>query len=48
VLVNKDATTYGNISEADVTAINEEILSIAGVLSKYEVVPNKNSTSTNA
>lgn len=48
VLANKDSTTYGNISESDVTAINEEILSIAGVLSKYEVLPNINSTNLNA
>lgn len=39
VLVQKTSKAYGCVSEADMVAINNEILSIAGVLSSYEVVP---------
>lgn len=38
VLANKASVVYGNISQADAIAINNEILSIAGVLDSYEVV----------
>lgn len=37
---------YGNISKADVVAINNEILAVAGVLSSYEVVAEKVSSSS--
>lgn len=37
VLVNTASTTYGNISESDVIAINQEILSVAAVLSNYKL-----------
>ena len=41
VLVNTSSAAYGNISEADIIAINEEILSISAVLSDYKVIQNK-------
>lgn len=37
-LVSPSSKNYGNITEADVNAINAELLSIAGVLDAYEVV----------
>ena len=42
--VISDATSkaYGNISEADVMAINAEVLAVAGVLEGVEVVPDEN------
>lgn len=38
ILVIPSSKVYGNISEADVTAINTELLTVAGVLSSWEVV----------
>lgn len=38
VLCRPNALNYGNISEADIVAVNNEILSIAGVLSNYELI----------
>ena len=38
VLVTRSSKAYGTISEADATAINNELLAVAGVLSSYEVV----------
>lgn len=35
---------YGNISKADVVAINNEILAVSGVLSSYEVVADEGSS----
>ncbi|MBQ7180079.1 MAG: hypothetical protein IJR87_02160, partial [Bacteroidaceae bacterium] len=46
VLVTKSSKVYGNISEDDVNRINAELLSIAGVLSSYEVVPDEGSSET--
>lgn len=42
VLCRPNALNYGNISESDIVAINTEILSIAGVLSSYELVSGGN------
>lgn len=41
VLVISSSKIYGTISEDDVNRINAEILSIVGVLSSYEVVPEE-------
>lgn len=38
VFVQKSSKGYGCVSEANMIAINNEILSVAGVLSSYEVV----------
>ncbi len=38
VLVQASGKAYGCVSEADVVAINYELLAVAGVLSSYEVV----------
>lgn len=38
VLSNRSSAVYGNITQDDVNRINAELLSIAGVLSSYEVV----------
>lgn len=38
VLVQTGSKVYGNVSEADMIVINNELLSVAGVLSSYEVV----------
>lgn len=38
VLVTRGSKVYGNITEADATAINTELLTVAGVLSGWEVV----------
>lgn len=43
VLVQKTSNSYGCISREDVIIINNELLSIAGVLLKYELIPNKES-----
>lgn len=40
VLVQKSSNAYGCVSESDMIAINNEILSIAGVLSSYKVIPD--------
>lgn len=40
VLCQPSSKVYGNISKDVMTAINAEILSVAGVLSSYEVVPD--------
>lgn len=41
-LVTPSSKNYGNISKSDADRINAEILSVAGVLSSYEVVPDEN------
>ena len=41
VMSNKASIVYGNISQTDVITINNEILSIAGVLDNYQVVLTK-------
>ena len=38
VLCRPNALNYGSITESDVIAVNNEILSIAAVLSKYEII----------
>ena len=48
VLCRPNALNYGSITEADIIAVNNEILSIAGVLSKYKVIVNKDNTNVNA
>lgn len=45
ILVSPASKVYGNISEADAAAINTELLTVAGVLAGYEVVPDKSSSS---
>ena len=49
VICQRSSKAYGTISEADTVAINNEILSIIGVLSSYEVIPDdeKGSSSDN-
>lgn len=42
IFSSPSSKNYGNISESDVTAINAEALSIAGVLENVEVVPDEN------
>lgn len=42
VFASKASKNYGNISEQDVMMINYEVLSIAGVLSSIEVIPDEN------
>lgn len=44
VLVSGNPKTYGNISEQDMLAINNELLTVAGVLGSYEVVADSNDT----
>ncbi len=46
ILVSPSSKNYGNISRDDVNRLNAEILSIAGVLSSYEVVLNESSAAT--
>ena len=48
ILVTKVSKVYGNISESDMVTINNELLSIAGVLSSYEVVADSDSSSTSS
>jgi len=45
VLVTKSSKAYGCISQADADRINAELLSVAGVLSSYEVVADGGSDS---
>ena len=45
VLCQPSSKVYGNISKDVMTAINAELLSVAGVLSNYEVVPDGEETS---
>lgn len=44
VLSVKSSRVYGNIAQDDVNRINMELLSVAGVLSSYEVVPDETDT----
>lgn len=43
VIVQKNSNSYGCISKEDVIIINNELLSIAGVLNSYELIPNNES-----
>ena len=47
VFSTPSSKAYGNISEADVMAINAEALAIAGVLENVEIVPDDNAFSRN-
>lgn len=47
VMSRPNGKMYGYISQKDATAINTEILSIAGVLANYEVLSNQKSINTN-
>lgn len=40
VLVSRNSLAFGHISQDDVNKINAELLSLAGVLSGYEVIPD--------
>ena len=40
IIVSPTSKVYGNITEADAAAINTELLTVAGVLAGYEVVPD--------
>lgn len=42
ILTDSISKAYGNISEADVQAINKEVLEVSGVLEGMEVVPDEN------
>ena len=44
VLVQTTSKSYGCVSEADMITINNEILSVVGVLSNYEVVADEDSS----
>jgi hypothetical protein len=44
VLVTRSSKAYGTVSQADATAINNELLAVAGVLGSYEVVADGNDT----
>lgn len=46
VLSVKSSRVYGNIAQDDVNRINTELLSVAGVLSSYEVVPDDDEENT--
>jgi hypothetical protein len=48
VLCQPSSKAYGNISEADVIAINNEILAVAGVLSSYELVSESSSSDSDS
>ena len=48
VLCQPSSKVYGNISKDVMTAINAELLSVAGVLSSYEVVPDGDAINTDA
>ena len=41
ILVSRNSPVFGQVSKEDVDRINVELLSIAGVLSSWEVVPDK-------
>jgi len=45
-LVSPSSKNYGNITKKDADRINTELLSVAGVLSSYEVVPDSESSSS--
>lgn len=47
ILVTPTSKAYGNISSSDVDMINNELLSVAGVLSSYEVVVGSDNDSHN-
>ena len=42
ILVTKNSKVHGNITREDADLINTELLSVAGVLSSYEVIANNN------
>jgi hypothetical protein len=44
VLVTRSSKAYGTVSQADATAINNELLAVVGVLGSYEVVADGNDT----
>ena len=46
VLVTRSSKVYGCISQSDVDRINAELLSVANVLSSYEVVSERENTLT--
>lgn len=46
VLSVKSSGIYGHVSQDDVNRLNAELLSVAGVLGSYEVVPDDNGTIT--
>lgn len=45
ILVSKTSPVYGQVCQDDVNRINAELLSVAGVLSSYEVIPEENGSS---
>lgn len=44
ILVSRKSPVFGQISQDDVNRINAELLSVAGVLSSYEVIPDAEDT----
>ena len=48
VLVQTTSKVYGAVSEADMITINNEILSIIGVLSSYELIADEESSSSSS
>ena len=48
VISQPSSNSYGCISEADTIAINNEILSIVGVLTRYRVIYEEDSTSSSS
>ena len=42
VFSSPTSKAYGHITESDITTINTEIVSVAGVLENVEVVPDEN------
>lgn len=48
ILVTPSSKVYGQVSQDDVNRINAELLSVAGVLSSYEVVPDEGSSSSSS
>ena len=45
IMSDASSKSYGNISEAVVTAINAEVLAIVGVLENVQVIPDQNAFS---
>ena len=48
VLCQPASKAYGHITKEDVDRLNAELLSVAGVLSSYEVVPDSDAINTDA
>lgn len=48
VLVTKSSKIYGNITEEEVTIVNNELLSVSGMLSGYEVTVSDSSNSADS